>query len=138
MPDYKHAVGPAIDKEMTKMFITYKALVLINKQDIPPGSTFFRFFLFLKLKFLSDHGFERMSARLCAMEMTPPPVQAETAYAATGDHHLFLLTVNAVLAAAIQDGYKDKVEFQRYDVPAAFLQCDLPIEAFSCLPPDIP
>ena len=137
MPDYKHAVGPAIDKELTKMFITYKALVLINKQDIPPASTFFRFFLFLKLKFLPDHSFERMSARLCAMEMTPPPVQAETAYAATGDHHLFLLTVNAVLAAAIQGGYKDKVEFQRYDVPAAFLQCLLPEPAYGCLPPDI-
>ena len=137
MPDYKHAVGPAIEKELTKMFITYNALELINKQDIPPGSTFFRFFLFLKLKFLPDHSFERMSARLCAMEMTPPPVQAETAYAATGDHHLFLLTVNAVLAAAIQGGYKDKVEFQRYDVPAAFLQCLLPEPAYGCLPPDV-
>ena len=73
MPDYKHAVGPAIDIELTKMFITYKALVLINKTDIPPSSTFFRFFLFLKLKFLPDHSFERMSARLCAMEMTPLP-----------------------------------------------------------------
>ena len=52
MPDYKHAVGPAIDKELTKMFVTYQALVLINKQDIPPGCSFFRFFLFLKPKFL--------------------------------------------------------------------------------------
>ena len=139
MPDYRHAVGPAIDKELTKMFITYKALVLINKKDIPPSSTFFRFFLFLflKLKFLPDHSFERMSARLCAMEMTPHPVRAETAYAATGDHHLFLLTVNAVLAAANQGGYKDKVEFQRYDVPAAFLQCLLPEPAYGCLPPDV-
>ena len=122
MPEYKHAVGPALDKELTKMFVTYQALVLINKNDIPPGCSFFRFFLFLKLKFLPDHSFERTSARLCAMEMTPPPPDAATAYAATGDHHLFLLTVNAVLAAAIQEGYKEKVEFQRYDVPAAFLQ----------------
>jgi hypothetical protein len=119
------------------MFITYKALVFINKTDIPPRSTFFRFFMFLKLKFLPDHSFERMSARLCAMEMTPPPAAAETAYAATGDHHLFLLTVNAVLAAAIQGGYKDKVEFQRYDVPAAFLQCLLPEPAYGCLPLDV-
>ena len=137
MPEYKHAVGPAIDKELTKMFVTYQALVLINKSDIPPGSSFFRFFLFLKLKFLPDHSFERMSARLCAMEMTPPPPDAATAYAATGDHHLFLLTVNAVLAAAIQGGYKDKVEFQRYDVPAAFLQVKLPVHAYGRLPPDV-
>ena len=102
MPDYKHAVGPALDKGLTKMFITYQALVLINKQDIPPGCSFFRFFLFLKLKFLPDHSFERMSARLCAMEMTLPPSDTATAYAATGDHHLFLLTVNAILTAAIQ------------------------------------
>ena len=124
MSDYKHAVGPALDKELTKMFITYQALVFINKQDIPPGCSFFRFFLFLKLKLIPDHSFERMSARLCAMEMTPPPPppDAATAYVTTGDHHLFLLTVNAVLAAVIQGGYKDKVEFQRYDVPAAFLQ----------------
>ena len=85
MPEYKHAVGPALDKELTKMFVTYQALVLINKRDIPPGCSFFRFFLFLKLKFLPDHSFERMSARLCAMEMTPPPPDAATAYAATGD-----------------------------------------------------
>ena len=52
MLDYKHAVGPTLDKELTKMFVTYQALVLINKQDIPPGCSFFRFFLFLKLKFL--------------------------------------------------------------------------------------
>jgi hypothetical protein len=138
MPDYKHAVGPALDKELTKMFVTYQALVLINKQDIPPGCSFFRFFLFLKLKFLPDHSFERMSARLCAMEMTPPPSDAATAYAATGDHHLFLLTVNAVLAAAIQGGYKDKVEFQCYDVPAAFLQVLLPVPFYGRLPSDLP
>jgi len=138
MPNYKHAVGPALDKELTKMFVTYQALVLINKQDIPPGCSFFRFFLFLKLKFLPDHSFERMSARLCAMEMTPPSPEAATAYAATGDHHLFLLTVNAVLAAAIQGGYKDKVEFQRYDVPAAFLQVLLPVPFYGRLPSDLP
>ena len=49
MQAYKHAVGPALDKELTKMFVTYQALVLINKSDIPPGCSFFRFFLFLKL-----------------------------------------------------------------------------------------
>ena len=37
MPAYKHAVGTALDKELTKMFVTYQALVLINKSDIPPG-----------------------------------------------------------------------------------------------------
>jgi hypothetical protein len=111
MPNYKHAVGPALDKELTKMFVTYQALVLINKRDIPPGCSFFRFFLFLKLKFLPNHVFERMAARLCAMETTPPPVDTETAYAATGDHHLFLLTVNAVIAAAIQGGFLSTLEF---------------------------
>jgi hypothetical protein len=131
MPAYKHAVGPALDKELTKMFVTYQALVLINKSDIPPGCSFFRFFLFLKLKFLPDYSFERM-------EMTPPPPDAATAYAATGDHHLFLLTVNAVLAAAIQGGYKGKVEFQRYDVPAAFLQLLLPVPFYGRLPSDLP
>ena len=100
----------------------YNALVLIDRSDVPPDATFFRFFCFLKLKFFPDHSFERMSARLCAMEITLPPPDAETAYAATGDHHLFLLTASAVLAAAIQGGFKNKVEFMCYDVPAAFLQ----------------
>ena len=121
MDNYKHAVGPAITKELTKMFVTYKVLHFINKTDVPPDAVFFRFFCFLKLKFLPDNSFERMSARLCAMEATPPPANAETAYAATGDHHLFLLTVNAVLAAAIHGGYLDRFEMWRYDVPAAFL-----------------
>jgi len=103
MKDYKHPVGPALNKELTKMFVTYNALVLIDQSDIPPDATFSRFFLFLKLKFLPDHSFERMSARLCAMEITPHPPVTETAYAATGDHHLFLLTV---IAAAIQGGFK--------------------------------
>jgi hypothetical protein len=70
--------------------------------------------------------------------MTPPPPDAATAYAATGDHHLFLLTVNAVLAAAIQGGYKDNVEFQRYDVPAAFLHRLLPVPFYGRLPSDLP
>ena len=41
-----------------------------------------------------------MTGRLCAMDTAPPPDDARTAYAATGDHHLLLVTVNAVLAAA--------------------------------------
>ena len=138
MTDYKLAVGPALNKELTKMFVTYKALVLIDRSEVPPDATFFRFFCFLKNKFLPGHSFERMSARLCAMEVTPPPPDAETAYAATGDHHLFLLTVCAVLAAAIQGGFKDKVEFMRYDVPAAFLQRLLPTPCYGRLPPDLP
>jgi len=138
MKDYRHAVVPAITKELTKMFVTYNVLTLINRLDIPPDATFFRFFLFLKLKFLPDHSFERMSARLCAMEMTPPPAGSESAYAATGDHHLFLLTVNAVLAAAIKDGFIDQVQFQQYDVPAAFLQRELPVPYYGRLPVDLP
>ena len=120
------------------MFVTDKALVLIDRSEVPSDATFFRFFCFLKNKFLPDHSFEIMSARLCAMEVTPPPSDAETAYAATGDHHLFLLTVSAVLAAAIQGGFKDKVEFMRYDVPAAFLQRLLPTPCYGRLPPDLP
>ena len=75
-----------------------------------------------------------MSARLFAMEATPPPANAETAYAATGDHHLFLLTVNAVLAAAIHGGYLDRFEMWRYDVPDAFLQLPLPVPYYGRLP----
>jgi hypothetical protein len=86
---------------------------------------------FTKDKFLPDHSFERMTARLCAMEVTPPPPDAETAYAATGDHHLFL-------AAAIQGGFKNKLEFMRYDVPAAFLQLLLPTPCYGRVPPDLP
>jgi len=79
MKDYKHAVGPALHRELTKMFVTYNALVLINRSDVPPDATFFRFFCFLKNKLLPDHSFKRMSARLWAMEVTPPPPDAETA-----------------------------------------------------------
>jgi hypothetical protein len=68
MENYKHAVIPAIQRELTKMFITYKVLHFINKPDIPPNAVFFRFFLFLKLKFLPDHTFEKMTGRLCAMD----------------------------------------------------------------------
>ena len=138
MEDYKHAVQPAITKELTKMFLTYKALHFINKTDVPANAQFFRFFLFLKLKFLPDHSFERMSARLCAMETTPLPQNAETAYAATGDHHLFLLTVNAVLAAAKLEGYLDAVQLRRYDIPGAFLQRPLPFPYYGRLPSDLP
>lgn len=52
MEDYKHAVQPAITKELTKMFLTYKALLFINKTDVPADGKFFRFFLFSKLKSL--------------------------------------------------------------------------------------
>jgi len=118
---------PAIEKELTKMFVTYKALVFINHSDIPPDAVFFRFFLFLKLKFFPSHAFDRMAARLCAMETTAPPDDTETAYAATGDHHLFLLTVNAVIAAANKGGFRQKVRFERYDVPAASERASNPL-----------
>jgi hypothetical protein len=125
MENYKHAVIPAIQRELKKMFTTYKVL-------------HFRFFLFLKLKFFADHTFEKMTGRLCAMDTTPLPDDAETAYAATGDHHLFLLTVNAVLAAAIQGGYQKKLHFRRYDISGAFLQRPLPFSYYGRLPPDLP
>jgi hypothetical protein len=143
MENYSHAVYPAIAKEMTKMFITYRALTFVDRSEIPPEAVFFRFFLFLKLKFLPDHSFERMSARLCAMEKSAPDPDAETAYAATGDHHLFLLTVTVLLAAAVQGNYLDIVELRRYDIPGAFLQCPLtpencPRPHYGRLPDDLP
>jgi hypothetical protein len=139
LKDYKHAVIPTLNKELTltKMFITYEVITFIHKQDIPPNATFFRLFLLLKLKFLPDHTFEIMSARICAMDTAPPPADAETAYAATGDHHLLLLNLNAVLTAAIQGGLRDKLEFQRYDVPVAFLQRVLPVPCYGRLPSDM-
>jgi len=58
--------------------------------------------MLLKLKFLPDHSFERMAARLCAMEATPPPpADAETAYAATEDHRLFLINTHVDDGGAI-------------------------------------
>jgi len=120
------------------MFVTYKVFHFINKTDILPHAVFFRFFCFLKLQFLPENSFEPMSARLCAMEATPPPANAEIAYAATGDHRLFMLTVNAVLAAAIHGGYLDRFEMWRYDVPDAFLQLPLPVPYYGRLPADLP
>jgi len=60
MENYKHAVQPAIHREVTKMFIACKALHFIP--------VFFRFFLFLKLKFFPGHSFDRMAGRLSAMD----------------------------------------------------------------------
>jgi len=137
MQDYKHA----ITEELTKKFLTYKALTFIYKQDISSSDSqpfFFRFFLFLELKFMQNHVFERMTEILCAMEITPPPADAETAYAATEDHHLFLLTVNNVIAAAIQGNFLPTLEFWRYDDPGAFLQNLLPTPYYGRLPVDLP
>jgi hypothetical protein len=115
--------GNRYQQKQTKIFV----LTFINRLDFPftfinrPNVTFFRFILFLKLKFLPNHSFEIMTTRLCAMDMNPPPACSETAYPATGDHHLFLLIVNAILAATIQGGFRDKLEFQRYDASAAVI-----------------
>jgi hypothetical protein len=38
------------------------------------------------------------------MDTNPPPADVETAYAATGDHHIFLLTMNAVLLPPSKEG----------------------------------
>ena len=143
MESYKHAVGPAIHKELTKMFKTYQALEIVDRSTIPPNAVFYRFFLFLKLKFLPDTTFERMSARLCAMEVNSASTDSDTAYAATGDHHLFLLAVVAILADAIKNDYLHLVELRRYDIPGAFLQCPLtptncPNPLYGILPPDLP
>ena len=125
------------------MFRTYQALEFVDKAVIPKNALFYRFFLFLKLKFLPDTTFERMSARLCAMEINSDATDQETAYAATGDHHLFLLAVVSTLADAIKRDYLHLVELRRYDIPGAFLQCHLtpencPNPLFGILPPDLP
>ena len=117
MDTYKHAVEPAIYKELTKMFNTYEALEFVDKTSIPRDAMFYRFFMFLKLKFLPDRTFERMSARLCAMEVNSRASESDTAYAATKDHHLFLLAVVSVLADAIKNDYIHLVELRRYDIP---------------------
>ena len=126
MKDYKHAVGPALNKELTMMFVTYKAFVLIDRFEVPSDATFFRFFCFLKNKFLPDHSFERMSARLCAMEVTPLLMLRPR------------MPLPEITTSSIQGGFKDKVEFMRYDVPAAFLQRLLPTPCYGLLPPDLP
>jgi len=41
MKDYKHAVGPALTKELTKMFVAYKALVHIDRSEVPSDATYF-------------------------------------------------------------------------------------------------
>jgi len=38
---------------------------------------------------------------------------------------------------SIQGGFRDKLEFERYDVPAAFLQCKLPVPYYGRLPADL-
>jgi len=145
MENYKHAVLPAINKELTKMFLTYKALVFVDQSDIPSNAIFYRFFLFIKLKFFPDHTFDKMSARLCAMEnlVTRRDPDPETAFAATGDHHLFLLSVNAFIADATAQGILHLIGLWRYDIPAAFLQKELteencPRPLYGKLPSDLP
>jgi hypothetical protein len=122
------------------MFVTYKVFHFINKTDILPYAVFFRFFCFLKLQFLPENSFKPMSARLPLINGSHSPScqNAEIVYAATGDHHLFMLIVNAVLAAAIHGGYLDCFEMWRYDVPDAFLQLPLPVPYYGCLPADLP
>jgi len=100
--------------------------------------------MFLKLKFLPDHSFERMAARLCAMEQNSSGATSDPAfYAATGDHHLFLLAVTSVIFDAIKHDYLPLVELRRYDVPGAFLQWKLtpencPRPLHGRLPSDLP
>ena len=40
LKDYKHAVFPVVNKELTKMFITYEVLTFVHKHDIPSNATF--------------------------------------------------------------------------------------------------
>jgi len=75
-----------------------------DNYEVPPDATFCQFFCFLKKECL------HVSA---LWKLLHPLLMPRSR---------MLLTVSAVLAAAIQDGFKDKVEFMRYDVPAAFLQ----------------
>ena len=102
------------------MFQTYQALEFVDKAAIPSNDIFNRFFMFLKLKFLPDTSFERMSARLCAMEVNSDATDSETVYATTGDHHLFLLAVVSVLADAVKRDYLHLAQLRRYDIPGAF------------------
>ena len=106
------------------MFLTYQALEFVDKAAIPSNAI--QFFMFLKLKFLPGTSLERMSARLCAMEVNSDATDSETAYAATGERD-----------------YLHLVQLRRYDIPGAFLQCHLtpencPNPLYGILPPDLP
>jgi len=47
--------------------------------DISPDAIYYRFFLLLKFKLLSDHTFECMAARLCAMEQNASSTTSDPA-----------------------------------------------------------
>ena len=81
----------------------------------------------------SSSSFERMSARLCAMDTNHLPMLMQRL-----PMLLLLTTISSCSLSMPSLLPLSKVEFQRYGVPAAFRQRDLPIEAFGLLPTAMP
>ena len=81
----------------------------------------------------SSSSFERMSTRLCAMDTNHLPMLMQRL-----PMLLLLTTISSCSLSMPSLLPLSKVEFQRYGVPAAFRQRDLPIEAFGLLPTAMP
>ena len=125
MVGYSHAVMLAIAKEMKKMFVTYKALKFVHQADIPPDAIYYIFFLFLKLKFLPDHTFERMAARLCAMEQNASSMELLAAPSPMPPLAITISSSSLSTPSSPTPSRTGTCPSSSYDVPGAFLQCKL-------------
>ena len=121
---FSSEIQPAVDKETTKLFITYPALQIVTYKDIPLIHNFYHLFGFMREKLFTDTGIHKsLNYRIVAAAQPQNFLSSENyGSAPTGDYKLFLLTINVVLADALHRKILHKFFLRQYDVPAAFLQ----------------
>ena len=128
-----------INKEMTKIFTTYKAMKPIAWSDIEPDAVFLRAQMYMKKK-LNDVVTGRLA--IDGSAQTPDTYSETFAGTSCTTNRCFLCSI--VLADAAHRGVLHKLRIGDFDVPGAFLQNPLPRsetgfkQLWTLLPKDVP
>lgn len=138
---YVSEIKPAVDKEIHKLFVQYPALQVLPYNSIPQPHNFYRLFGFMKEKVNAiDGSHKSLNYRIVAAAAKSNFLETESyGSAPTSDHNLFMLTITAIIAYAIQKNILSKLFLRQYDLPAAFLQVNdtSKVPCYGRMPSDI-
>ena len=110
---------------MTKIGTTYRAVRPIAIKDIEPDAVRIGSRMFIKEKHDGGGDYTKTAARLAAGGHRMPDGSFGETHASTVDESYKNLVIAAFFADAVKNGYLDSMEVSDFDIPGAFLNCEL-------------
>jgi hypothetical protein len=120
-------LAASVAKEMHKMFDQYAVFREITdySTQVQPNALFIPSMALSKVKYHADGSVAGISTRLALNGTFQKPGDVGETYAATSDEASMLCLMSAFQADAIQHGYIDTLEYEKFDVRGAFLHVPL-------------